>query len=216
MNPRVTLREAQAQLNRLIAVFPRHGMSDDGVVEYADTMAGFFAGEWHMRKVIDEAKRTFRYFPSLAELRDLCDEISAKRPSFAGCPNCIRSTPGMAYVRALWTPGASGESGRFDLLDRDGLESLAHGIDAEKAAALARKEPYAGQDYHDVPIIEIDDNGRPVKAMNPRAQAAGVVGYCTCPAGVQLREMRLAREAEERDRKSARTLSGMRKAEVRA
>ena len=186
---RVTPREAQAQLNRLIAVFPRHGMSEEGVLEYADTMAGFFAGEWHMRAVIDAAKAEFRYFPSLAELRDLCDRVSAKRASFIGCQNCIRSAPGMAYTTALWTPGSDGRAGKIEPLTEESAESIRPQIAAAIAHAKAQGRAYDGQR-----IIEKTD-------------ANAAVGYCTCQAGAMLRDARIARAAEAADKRG-----GMRRA----
>ncbi len=183
---RVTQSEAHQQLLRLIAVFPRHGMDELGVIEYARTMAGFFAGEWHMRKVIDEAKRTFRHFPSLAELRDLCDTISAARPSFVGCSRCLKSVPGMAYVTALWTPGADGRQGKIEPISEESAESIRPQINAAIAHAKDRGLHYDGQR-----IIEQTD-------------ANAAVGYCTCAAGAELRQRRLAARAIEDEKRGAR------------
>lgn len=206
---RVTLREAQAQLNRLIAVFPRHGMSEEGVMEYAETMAGFFAGEWHMRKVIDAAKVHFRYFPNLSELRDLCDEVSAKRAAFMGCPNCIRSLPGMAYMQALWTPGNDGKPGVFESMTSDGFEATYPAIEAAHRAARVAEREYDGQEIFDVPLAPVVDNGEAHMLRNPRAHATCVVGYCTCQAGTMLRDARMARAAEAAEKRGG---GGMRRA----
>lgn len=183
---RVTPREASAQLNRLIAVFPRHGMTDEGVLEYAETMADFFAGEWHMRAVIDTAKIEFRYFPSLAELRELTDRVSARRSVSIGCANCIRSIPGMAYTPALWTPGSDGRAGRIEPLTEESAESIRPQI----AAAIAHAKSQ-GRDYNGQRVIEKTD-------------PCAAVGYCTCQVGVMLREARLARQAEAADKRAAR------------
>ena len=198
---RVTRSEAMQQLNRLIAVFPRHGMSDEGIAGYAETMAGFFAGEWHMRKVIDAAKSHFRYFPSLAELREFSDEVSAKRVSFTGCPNCIRSTPGLAYVQAMWTPGNDGKPGTFEPMSHDGLEATYPAIEAAHRAARVKEIEYDGQDLFDVPLAQIAEDGETLTVRNPRAHAACVVGYCACQAGTILRDAHVARAAEAHEKR---------------
>lgn len=194
---RVTQSEAHQQLLRLIAVFPRHGMDEMGVIEYSRTMAGFFAGEWHMRKVVDAAKEKFRYFPSLAELRELADDVSAKGSTVRGCDQCTRSVPGMAYVTALWTPGSDGKPGRLERITDEAADALRPEIEAARATAKAQ-----GRDYLGMSIVE-------------KTAANAAVGYCTCQAGTLLREQRLARQAQEAEKRAARSGSGMRASDVR-
>lgn len=186
MRATVTPVEASQQLTRLMAVFPRHGLSEDGAMEYADSMTTIFAGEWHMRAVIDEAKRRFSFFPSIAQLVDLADDVSAKRGHVTGCPNCIRSMPGMAYQTSLWTPGADGKPGRIEPITDESAEAIRPMLTAQMAHAKAQGRQYDGQR-----IIE-------------RTDAVAAVGYCKCLAGADLLRMRLARKAQEDEKRAAR------------
>lgn len=211
MRATVTPVEAMQQLARLMAVFPRHGLSDSGAVEYADSLTTLFAGEWHMRAVVNEAKRRFDFFPTVAQLSRLADEVSAARRSVVGCRTCIPGHPGFAYTRALWTPGSHGKLGTLEPLTSEGFEAVAPGIEAAKQAARQRGETSGGQDVFDLPFVEIEENGKRLTVLNARSKSAGVVGYCGCEAGVELRRMRLARIAEEADRRTPRS-GGLRKA----
>ena len=186
MRPTVTKAEAMQQLARLMAVFPRNGLDDMGVVEYAEAMTTIFAGEWHMRKVIDEARQQFKFFPSIAELAEFADTVSARRASLVGCPNCIRSSPGMAYQIALYTPGNAEKPGRIEKITEEAAETLRPMIAAQIEAARARGSAYEGQR-----IIE-------------RHEINAAVGYCDCPAGMQLRQARLQQQAIDAEKRAAR------------
>lgn len=189
----MTKAEAMQQLARLMAVFPRHGLNDVGVVEYADSMCTLFAGEWHMRAVIDEAKRKFEFFPSIAQLAEFADSVSARRASLSGCPNCIRSSPGMAYQIALYTPGNAEKPGRIEKITEEAAETLRPMIAAQIETARGRGSAYEGQR-----IIE-------------RHEINAAVGYCDCPAGIQLRQARLQQQAIDAEKRASRN-GGLRRA----